>query len=166
MRTTISHAELLRVLNYFPDTCVFTWRVKTANKSVAGKAAGSLKNGKYQRLCINKTFYLSHRLAWFYVYGEWPNNLIDHINGEKDDNRIANLRQANAAENARNTGLRSTNTSGVKGVGWVKRRKKFQAQLRTPEGPVNLGMFGDLRQAEEAVNAAREQMHGDFHRHK
>jgi hypothetical protein len=104
MRKTITPAtqeELKRVLDYNPDTGIFVWKLKNrAHKS--GVIAGNIHRFGYRRISVNKTECKAHRLAWLYVYGEWPTKHIDHINGIKDDNRICNLRDVSQRDNSLN----------------------------------------------------------------
>ena len=98
-------AERLReVLAYDPDTGVFTWKARTSpfSRVNVGDVAGNLRRDGYIEICVDGRKHQSHRLAWLYVYGEWPADQIDHINGIRTDNRIANLREANNAENHHN----------------------------------------------------------------
>lgn len=75
-----------------------------------------------------------HRLAWFYVHGRWPTADIDHINGNRDDNRLCNLREATRQQNIQNSKRRSDNRSGIKGVCWVESRGYWLASVKTPDG--------------------------------
>ncbi len=103
-------------LYYDLDTGQFYWKVKTGNKRV-GDIAGSVTTyDQYRRIKINGKMYLAHRLAWFFVYGDWPKNEIDHINGTRDDNRIENLRDVSHSLNQRNAKRRKDNTSGMVGI--------------------------------------------------
>ena len=109
MKTNLTHAELIDSLSFDAQTGVFT-RLKTASarKGLVGKESGSRDERGYLRIMVNKKTYKAHRLAWFYVYGVWPKNEIDHINGCKSDNRIANIRDATRDMNNQN--LRSSKT--------------------------------------------------------
>ena len=87
-------AERLReVMSYDPETGVLTWRKKTGRKGrvVVGRAAGNYDPDGYICVRIDRKNYKAHRLAWLYVYGTWPDNRIDHIDGIKDNNAITNL---------------------------------------------------------------------------
>lgn len=102
--TKISHQELLRVLDYDANTGIFTWKIDPTTSIKAGTVAGNRKKGGtwYRLIRYNKIGYLAHRLAWFYVYGVWPNGMIDHIDRNKDNNSISNLREVTAHQNAQN----------------------------------------------------------------
>src|SRR5687768_770720 len=112
-------AEKLReLMDYNPDTGVFLYRKRRGRRS-AGLEAGSIVKG-YRLISLGKQ-YSAHRLAWLYVYGEWPAGDLDHINCVRDDNRIANLREATDSQNNANRTLAPKNSSGFKGVCWNKR---------------------------------------------
>lgn len=108
--------------------------------------------------------YAAHRLAWVYVHGIIPSNMIDHINGDKDDNRIANLREATSSQNQRNTVKKSTNKSGYKGVCWHKRQKKWQVSIRYDGKPHHIGYFDNVLDASNAYIIASNTFHGEFSR--
>jgi len=95
----ITQDKLKEILDYNQHTGLFTWKKikKYSNRSV-GDIAGSLSLG-YVVIGIDKKIYKAHRLAWLYVYGEFPKEQLDHINGNKEDNRICNLREANQSQN-------------------------------------------------------------------
>jgi hypothetical protein len=176
-------AEQLRALmHYDPDTGLFRWR-EGINHWRAGLPAGTRyrqrKNGPeriaivigtsskkyYEMIGIRKHVYKAHRLAWLYVYGEWPDKEIDHINGDPTDNRIVNLRLATPSQNAANRGLRANNTSGIKGVSWSKRSQRWLVHV-TYEGAIyHLGLYDRIEDAKEAREKAADYLHGKFARH-
>jgi hypothetical protein len=97
---TLTREQLKEALDYNPDTGLFTWKKlpKAAHRKKVGEIAGSHDEKGYIRIGINGTVYKSHRLAWLYVYGQWPSKIIDHVNGVNDDNRISNLRDSSELE--------------------------------------------------------------------
>jgi hypothetical protein len=113
-RHELTQERLRELLHYDPETGVFT-ALKDRFGLKAGSVAGTKHNNGYTQLDIDGRRYLTHRLAWFWTYGEWPKQ-IDHINRVRNDNRIANLRSVTQAVNALNGSIRSTNTSGAVGV--------------------------------------------------
>ena len=161
----LTQKYLRETLHYDPETGVFTWRVPPARNVKNGSVAGCLTSHGYIQIGVKNRLYAAHRLAWLYVYGKWPTNLIDHINGVRSDNRITNLREATSAENQYNILKEKNNTSGVKGVTWSKQHKKWRAQCRVNGKNHRLGLFADICEAEQVVKQFREQHHGKFANH-
>lgn len=148
--------RLKELLNYEPHTGHFTWRKASARRTIVGSLAGTISTKGYVKIQIDRKLYPAHRLAWLYVYGEWPDNFIDHINRDKSDNRIANLRVVSASVNMRNCGLRSTNTSGFKGVSYIAYRRKWVATIRLHGKNCVLGKFDTPEAASAAYVSAAE----------
>jgi hypothetical protein len=149
-----------------PETGIFTWRACAAmriewNTRYAGAVAGSDNSQGYRDISIDGKRHLAHRLAWLIMTGEWPVDDIDHINGDRADNRIANLRAVDRTENMRNAAMRSDNTSGHMGVCWDKRCEKWRAQIKANGRRIHLGLFTALADA-IAARAAAEIAYG-FH---
>lgn len=115
-------------------------------------------NGYWRVTIFGKSIY-AHRLAWFFVHGEWP-DVIDHINGNGLDNRIANLRSVSAAENAQNKHIpKSNNPHKMIGVNWHKAAGKYTAQIQTNRKQKHLGMFNTAEEAQAAYVKAKREMH-------
>jgi hypothetical protein len=112
----ITQKQLKELLSYDSNTGVFTWIKKTSNRAPVGNVAGYLNHDGYVYIKINNKIYSAHRLAWLFTNKAYPENMIDHINGNRSDNRICNLREATRVENAYNQKKQKNNTSGVKGV--------------------------------------------------
>lgn len=162
MNNQISHEELLRALSYDADTGVFTWRTRT-NQIKVGDVAGSIDRGhKYRRIKINERLYLAHRLAWFYIHGNWPINQIDHINRDRSNNRIANLREATAGENMRNKPAYKNSKTGIKGVNWHKQHRKYIVSIQVNGKPRHVGLFHDINEAARARDVAAQEIHKQF----
>jgi hypothetical protein len=158
----ISVEELQEILDYCPETGLFTWKVKTGPRAVLGKEAGGPHNSGYRQIMIKGVKYLSHRLAWYYIYGVEPREYLDHKNGVRDDNRLSNLREATWAENQRNQGKRSGNKSGYKGVFWNKETKKFRTQCKVNGKKHHLGYHDTAERAHAAYVAFATKEHGAF----
>ena len=141
----LSHEYLLEILEYFPDTGKFVWKEKIARCIIVGKKAGGKSYGRYV-IRINKIIYFRSRLAWFYVYGFWPKNDIDHRNRIADDDRIDNLREATRQENNWNTiTIRKKNSHLPKGI--YMQGTKFRVQLMHENKTKYLGYFNSLDDA-------------------
>lgn len=95
----------------------------------------------------------------------WPAQYIDHINGNPADNRIVNLREASPAENTHNKRKSHSNTSGIKGVSWHKRDKKWYAQMEKENKNIFIGAFKTIEEAAAAIKLKRKELHGDFTNH-
>jgi hypothetical protein len=159
----IDHSELTRLLDYDQNTGQFTWKVKTCRKVVPGKKAGGLNSNGYVQIKINNIFFYGHRLAWFYVHSKWPEQEIDHINGNPSDNRMCNLRAADRTQNNQNRIARVDCNSGVRGVMQRKDTKKWRAEIRVNKKLISLGCFQTLEEAASARKVA-EQTYFTHHR--
>ncbi|WP_343627427.1 HNH endonuclease [Comamonas aquatica] len=157
--TRMEHQALLETLDYDPATGVFTWKIAPNSRAWPGKVAGRLWNNQYRRISINGREYQEHRLAWFYVYKSWPTGEIDHINRIKHDNRISNLRCTTRSGNQQNKGQSRSNTSGIPGVYWHKRDKRWIAAIRVNGQKKMLGSYKELSDAAEAYRAAKLKHH-------
>lgn len=147
-------AEYLRsVLHYDPETGIFTWKVRTSNRINVGDATGCPNGDGYLLISVQSRLYQAHRLAWLYVYGEWPEDQIDHINRNRSDNRIANLRDVSHKQNGQNAGKYSHNTSGHTGVSWHKQSSKWRATIKHNQKKIHLGYFENLEDAVAARKA-------------
>lgn len=161
---TITHEQLRQLLNYEPETGVFTWRVTRNGRARKGSAAGRVHPQGYVHITLFNRTYSAHRLAWFYVHGEWPAGDLDHSNRVRHDNRIENLRLATRSQNAANRSIQSSSTTGVKGVRWHKRDKRWEARIEIGGHRKHLGQFTRIEDAAEAYRVAAKQHFGDFAR--
>ena len=156
----ITQSELKEYFLYNEQTGNLVWIKKTdarANKCKLGNDLGSLHNG-YIRTKINGTHYLCHRLIWMFHYGEFPNYDIDHIDGNKANNLLSNLRLCNKSENLCNRGKNSNNTSGFKGVSYVQRLNKWRAYCSGK----HLGVFKTAELAYQSYCDFANLKHGSF----
>lgn len=120
------------------------------NALYAGKEAGALRPRRDITVSIYKRRYLAHRLIWLHVHGKWPRYQIDHIDGDRANNRLNNLRSVTNLTNHRNMPLKRHNTSGVAGVTWSNRDKRWIAQIGVRGKNVLLGYFKDKDAAIDA----------------
>jgi hypothetical protein len=153
-------AELLRqMVRYDPDTGIFTWAVpRKAMK--AGDRAGS-EVGRYVRISLFDRPHSAHRLAFLYMTGAWPDRAVDHINGDKHDNRWCNLRHADATINAQNVRKPSKRSRlGLLGVSPPQRgRTQFKASIQVDGKSVHLGYHDTAEEAHEAYLKAKRSLH-------
>lgn len=153
----ISLDRLKEFLRYDPENGLFTWRV--TRKVRAGTVAGSLHAYGYIHIKIYGKEYKAHRLAWLYTFGVVPEHEIDHINGERSDNRLCNLRLATRAENQQNRRKVKPGTSKHLGVFFHKREGKYRAQIQFQGKRLQLGSFVNEDDAASAYNAAKHRLH-------
>ena len=156
-------AERLRELfAYDSSTGLFTRKVSTTNRVKVGDVAGSPNQKGYINIMVDGRLYPAHRLAWLYEHGIWPQGQIDHINGVKADNRIANLREATNGQNKQNMrSARADNGSGLLGVRWHDRDQRWHARIMLDGKAKHLGSFGSSEEAQAAYLAAKRELH-DF----
>jgi hypothetical protein len=155
-----TQAELHELLCYIPETGKFIWRNPRWPSHKLTGCAGC-NTGRYIVIRVNGITYRAHRLAWYYVYGSMPDGQLDHINGDKTDNRICNLRLATPAENISNRGLQYNNSSGYKGVTRLK-SGRWSANIRNDGCRNHLGTFDTAEQAHAAYCEAARDLHGEF----
>lgn len=150
--------NLLReILEYQPDTGLFFWK-KAPSGRVSGQKVGGKDRQGYIRIRIDNIKYAAHRLAWMYVYGSFPNNFIDHINGIKDDNRICNLRDVTRSENMQNIN-KPQGKNIYLGVYSVNKNKKYRAKIEIDGRQIHLGYFPTQENARSAYIEAKKVHH-------
>jgi hypothetical protein len=156
--------QLRERLDYDSESGVFTWRVSKNPGIKPGDTASRVNVYGYCRIELDGYDYAAHRLAWLYVHGVWPDGQLDHINGNRSDNRLCNLREATASGNACNRKRRRDNTTGAKGVCWDKEARRFRVIVSVGGKRRHVGRFHGLAEASSAYDAAVLQMHGEFAR--
>lgn len=157
--------ELALCLNYNAETGDFYWKDSECNRHhIRGKKAGYAKNDGYVYINFKRKKILAHRAAWFIVFERPPSAQIDHINMNRGDNRLCNLREASHADNIRNRSAQANNTSGFKGVTFNKRSAKYEASIRFNKEKRSLGCFDTALEASQAYQAAAKEHHGEFAR--
>lgn len=139
------------------------YRKEQVNKCLKGSLVGCKKPDGYIYVGIDKKQYAIHRIIYCMFYGYCP-RVVDHINSNKVNNKIENLRAASHSQNSWNAKMPKTNTSGIKGVSWHKKSCRWRAQI-TFCGKKISRSFDSIQQAAQAVNTARLQLHGEFARH-
>ena len=160
----LSHAYLHEIMHYSITTGQFFWLKTTGSRAKSGAVAGTLHRDGYKSIKINGEFHLAHRLAWFYCTGKWPESEIDHVSGVRCANWWLNLREATRSQNLCNTGIRSNNSSGYKGVHWNNSKKKWRAYITLNKKQKHLGFFVDVKDAYAERLKAEKELFGDFAR--
>jgi hypothetical protein len=161
--TQLTHERLLQVIHYSPETGVFTWKIKPRAKAIEGNIAGSSGREGRVHIAVDTKRYKAHRLAWFYMTGEWP-NVIDHVNGDPSDNRWGNLRDATTSLNLANSRRRTDNTSGYKGVSLEPRTGRWVAYLTKDQRRKYIGSFKTPKEAHDAYCRTAKAAFGEFAR--
>ncbi|WP_161489491.1 HNH endonuclease [Sulfitobacter sp. EhC04] len=169
---------LRQLLRYEPETGKLFWKPRPAwmfpddraskswnsrfskSEALTAKANGGLSGHIFGKV------YLTHRVSWAIHYGEWPLSVVDHVNGNPEDNRISNLRLASHAENMRNRKKNANNASGLKGVHWCRTYLRWFASICVNKKRINLGSYPTKEAAHEAYCEAAERLHGEFARTK
>lgn len=149
--------ELKSLLNYDDKTGVFTWR-KSNGPVKSGSTAGYVNEKGYILIGIKGKSYRAHRLAWLYFYGEMPSDDIDHINHDKLDNKISNLRVVSNQENHRNVKMSVANKSGYNGVSFCNNRNKWIARISDGTKYLNLGYFVNKMDAVAARKSKEKEL--------
>jgi hypothetical protein len=157
MPSALTSERLREVLGYDPDTGLFTRRLARSGFQV-GAVAGCLDGYGYTAIKIDGRLYAGHRLAWFWVHGIWPANNIDHINGDRADNRIHNLRDVPTSTNCQNQRrAQFHNKTGFLGVS--PNRGRFRAAIWLGGKYLHIGVFDTPEQAHEAYLTAKRRLH-------
>jgi len=155
----LTQDRLKELLHYCPETGIFSWLVGNNRRVRAGDVAGSVyldtKTGKsYRRVTVHGHPYLEHRLAFLYMLGEFPEDQVDHIDGNGLNNAWINLRAVTRLENRKNLRKRSDNTSGTTGVFRHKQSGKWRSLIVSGGRKIHLGYFHDKEDAIAARKAA------------
>jgi len=156
----LTHQRLLEVLSYDPVTGIFTWRVALARRVRVGDVAGGKREGGYTVIGIDGRNHRSHRLAWFYVHGEWPAGPLDHRQGVAAGDGINNLRLATPTINSRNRVAGSM--AGIEHR--AGRPRPWRVRIAVDRKLRTVGSFADLDAARAAYREAKQRLHPEFER--
>lgn len=161
--------KLKAALHYDPLTGLWTWLVSRGRHARPGSPAGAIHKVKrsktpYLRIKFDGKSYLAHRLAFFYMTGDWPVGIPDHRNTDGLDNRWENLREATPSQNQANRGVRTDNRSGLKGVSYCARDDLYHSEIQLNGKRIGLGSFKEPRPAALAYERAAKEMFGEFAR--
>ena len=159
MTATLTAERVRELFEYDSDSGVLSWKV-AVGKAKTGKQAGCLVPDGYVKVGISGCIYAIHRVIWLYVHGHWPRHDIDHLNGDRADNRLANLRDVTRSVNSQNLKrARVTSKSGLLGVSRHKGRKTFQAQIKTSGRSRHIGSYSTPEEAHSAYLDAKREEH-------
>lgn len=157
-------------LDYRPDAGIFLWKTRPVKRGEdvrwngrhAGKVAGSVNGNGYIKITIDAKCYEGQRLAWIYEYGEWPKGQIDHINRDRTDNRIDNLRDVTKTQNSWNQSVSRHSTTGLRGVWRMADCDRWRAAIRVHGKRKHLGVFKTPLEASDAYKRAAVEFFGEF----
>ncbi len=150
---------LRKLLSYNCETGQLIWKKTNSPRALAGSVAGCLsKHTGYVLVRVNKKLMRAHRVVWMMIYNEVPSE-IDHIDGNRSNNRIENLRILSRSENNQNRGVQKNNISGFTGVSFDSSRSKWVAKIQLNGKTTHLGRFGSLDDAKQAYADAKQKMH-------
>jgi len=163
----LSAQRVREVLAYDPETGDLIWRKRLGPMCNLDGPAGCVKKDGYRKITIDGVICNASQVAWLHYHGRPAPGLLDHKNGIRSDNRIANLRPATHSENSRNVGVRSNNSTGLKGASKFYNpynRAKFRSSITVNKKRIFLGLFMTAEEAHEAYCRAAREMHGEFFR--
>jgi hypothetical protein len=155
--------DLLHELFEYRDGCLL-WKNSLGNQVLAGDSLGTTRTDGYLQGRVNGKIHRVHRLIYLYHYGYIP-QCIDHIDGNRSNNLIENLRSADRSQNNFNQRISSKNTSGVKGVHWNKAKQKWMASCKSYKKSKHFGYYPSLEEAKFAIESFRKIFHGEFANH-
>lgn len=159
---SLTPAEIRALLRCNPDTGDLIWLKRdnpAFNTRYAGTIAGHLNRLGYREVRINNQLHREHRIVWVLHYGRWPEQNLDHIDGNPQNNAISNLRECNQVENSQNTRLNKRNSSGYTGVAYSRVSNCWRAQICHQRKIKHLGLFRTKEEANAAYLAAKSELH-------
>ncbi|VTU25221.1 putative NHN endonuclease [Variovorax sp. PBS-H4] len=163
MKTPCTAEQLRGLMRYDPETGHLWWKPRKAGRGAVDRPAGHLGDQGYVCVQLLGKIYKAHRLAWLYVHGAWPEHGIDHVNGDRADNRIANLREASPTVNRNNVrAARRDSKTGFMGVNYQPRKRSYRATIQLNGRNKHLGTFKDPESAHQAYLDAKRQHHEGF----
>lgn len=156
----LTHVELIAALEYDPDTGAMTRRVKSRRNANRDGETGTVSTNGRRYITIEGKQYIAHRLAWFYVYGKWPENNLAPRDGNYLNLQLSNWAEETQADTTRRSKFRSSNTSGLRGVHYDKARNKWVATINVNYKNKYLGRFDTTAEAGAAYEQARVELLG------
>lgn len=153
--------RLKAVVHYDPSTGLFT-RLITAGPAKAGSVAGCKNAAGYIIFRVDGKLYYAHRLAWFYMTGEWPDPECDHEDKDRSNNRWGNLRPATHGQNQHNRAANKSNETGINGAHWSRVAGRWSSRIMVGRNQVYLGLFDTPEEAGRAYACAAAELHCEF----
>ena len=158
--STLTAERLRELLHYDVDAGIFTRLIRSTNSVQIGDVAGSINSNGYHKIRVDGVEEFSHHLAWLYVYNVWPKDQIDHIDGNRANNRLVNLREATQSQNLQNQRkAQSDNKSGLLGAYWNKKAKTWFSQIKVNGKSISLGCYDSKEDAHRAYLASKVELH-------
>lgn len=154
--------RLRELFHYDPNTGQFTYVTRVARRVRVGDVVGSVNSEGYRHIRLGGKTYKAHRLAWLWCHGAWPQLMIDHIDGDRDNNRLSNLREASRSQNLANSTPRRRGKSLPKGV--TRRGSRWVARIQKGGRPTFLGSFASVDEAILAYSRAASEIFGRYAR--
>jgi len=151
--------DIKKHLSYDPETGVFRWKIRRKGRRFDAPV-GHLNAGGYLVARISGIDYYLHRIAMAFSYGEWPPSHTDHVNGDKSDNRLVNLRAVTPSVNGQNRrGAKKNNKHGLIGVSYFKQTGRYSAQIHINRKKIHLGYYATAELANSAYKKAKTKIH-------
>ena len=159
-KNDLTAQRLRELLQYDSKSGSLTWIERTSHRVKIGRTAGTVNGWGRMQIGVLGHLYYAHRLAWLYSYGEWPTQVIDHIDGDPLNNRITNLRDVPQEINSQNTRIANANNkSGLLGAFWHCQNKNWRARIMVSGKSHSLGCFKTPEAAHEAYKQAKRRLH-------
>lgn len=157
----LTQDEVRDLFDYDETSGWLIWKKPTSNRAASWSRAGNIDSKGYRRIGIKGHQYREHQIIWLWWYGEFPGHQIDHINFNRMDNRIKNLRVAlrDDLDNNQHRKLNRNNTSGHMGVRWHKAAQKWAARITVERKEIHLGLHLAIEDAIEAYQSAKRKYH-------
>lgn len=169
VKVRVTAERVREVFSYDPLSGALTYRVRRKHYR-PGERAGFValksnhRSGGYRIVRLDNREYAEHWLVWIHTHGRWPTGVLDHMNGDRADNRIANLRDCSVSQNNANRGKQANNTSGIKGVFFNRNARKWSSSINCRRRFYYLGLFKTADEAAAAYARKAKELFGEFAR--
>ncbi len=155
----ITYNRLREALDYCPETGHFIWKIRPSGRANPGDRAGCLSPNGYWQIGLDTERHNAHRLAWLWMMGHWPEDEIDHIDGNPSNNAWPNLRNATSSLNKQNIYIARKNNLSTGLLGAYTHGERFKASIMAQEKQIHLGVFDTAKEAHKAYLVAKRQLH-------